>query len=288
MKLGVAYPTREVAADSRSVRKFIKAAEELGYHHLMAYDHVLKAPHENREPPLNGPYNEKDAFQDPFVFFGFAAAVTDRLEFATGVLCLPQRQTAVVAQQAADVDLLSNERLRLGVGIGWNYVEFEALGMDFKTRGKRADEQVELLRQLWTGDIVSFEGQFDRVDRACINPAPRRQIPLWLGGHTEPGFKRGARLGDGFIFAATGEGAIEGWNRVKFHLDELGRDNEAFGKELLTIFARNAGEAVEHLKMFRDIGGTYGSFHSMDKGLGNNIDAHIDYIAEAKRLWDQQ
>ncbi len=286
MKLGVAYPTREVSAGPSSVRKFIRAAEELGYQHLMAYDHVLKTPHDNREPKLNGPYTEKDAFQDPFVFFGFAAAVTDTLEFATGVLCLPQRQTALVAQQAADVDLLSGERLRLGVGVGWNHVEFEGLGMDFRTRGKRADEQIDLLRRLWTGEVVDFEGQFHRIDRACIKPAPRRQIPLWLGGHTEPGFKRGARLGDGFIFAATGEGAVEAWERVQFHLDAYGRSAEDFGRELLTIFARNAREAVDHLRTFQDVGGTHGCFHSMDKGLGDDIDAHIDYIAEAKRLWD--
>ena len=163
MQLGVAYPTRELDANPQNVRKYIRAAEELGYQHLLAYDHVIKTPHANRQPPLNGPYTEKDSFQDPLVFFGFAAAVTEKLEFATGVLCLPQRQTAVVAQQAADVDLLSEGRLRLGVGIGWNYIEFAALGMDFKTRGKRADEQIALLRELWSGDIVSFDGQFDQV-----------------------------------------------------------------------------------------------------------------------------
>jgi probable F420-dependent oxidoreductase len=287
MRLGVAYPTREVSADPQSVRKFIKAAETLGYQHLMAYDHVIKTPHGNRDPKLTGPYTEKDSFQDPFVFFGFAAGITETLEFATGVLCLPQRQTALVAQQAADVDLLSRERLRLGVGIGWNYVEFEALGMNFKTRGKRADEQIDLLRKLWSGDVLSFEGQFDRIDRGCINPAPRRQIPLWLGGHTEPGFKRGALLGDGFIFAATGAGAVEGWERVRFHLDACGRDAAEFGRELLTLFARDARESVEHLKVFRDIGGTHGCFHSMDKGLGNDIDAHIDFIAETRRLWGE-
>lgn len=286
MKMGVAYPTRELDANPGNVRKFIKAVEELGYHHLLAYDHVIKTPHENREPKLTGPYTEKDSFQDPFVFFGFAAGVTETLEFATGVLCLPQRQTALVAQQAADVDLLSSERLRLGVGIGWNHVEFEALGADFSTRGKRADEQIELLRKLWEGDVISFEGRFDHIDRGCINPAPRRQIPLWLGGYTEPGFKRGARFGDGFIFAATGKGAVEGWERIKFHLDAYGRDADNYGLELVTLFARDARKSVDHLRVFRDAGGTHGCFHSMDKGLGNDIDAHIDYIAQAKHLWD--
>lgn len=286
MKIGVSYPTTEVAGDPDAIRKFIKAAEDLGYTHMMAYDHVIKTPHEGREPKLTGPYTEKDSFHDPFVLFGFAAAVTDKLDFVTGVLCLPQRQTAVVAQQAADVDLLSRERLRLGVGIGWNYVEFEALGQDFKTRGKRAEEQIGLLRRLWTEPVVAFEGHFDRIDRGGINPRPRRQIPIWLGGHTEPGYVRGAQFGDGFIFAANGAGAVEAWGRVKHHLGVFGRDEKNYGRELLAIFARNAQEAADHLKMFRDAGGTHGCVPSMGKGLGNNIDAHIDYIATAKHILD--
>jgi probable F420-dependent oxidoreductase len=286
MKIGVAYPTTEVAGDPGAVRKFIRAAEELGYQHVMAYDHVVKAPHEGREPKLTGPYTEKHTFHDPFVLFGFAAAVTDKLSFVTGVLVLPQRQTALVAQQAADVDLLSRERLRLGVGIGWNYVEYQALGQDFRTRSKRIEEQIGLLRQLWTTPVISFEGRFDRIDRAGINPRPRRQIPLWLGGHSEPAYERGAKLGDGFIFAADGAGAVEAWGRVKHHLGGLGRAENDYGRELLAIFARNPREAADHLKMWRDAGGTHGCVPSMDKGLGNNMDAHIDYVAEVKRLLD--
>ncbi|CAN7633669.1 LLM class F420-dependent oxidoreductase [Phenylobacterium sp. LjRoot225] len=286
MKIGVSYPVTEVAGDPDAVRKFIRAAEDLGYAHMMAYDHVVKCPHEGREPKLTGPYTDKDTFHDPFVLFGFAAAVTDKLEFATGVLVLPQRQTVLVAQQAADVDLLSRERLRLGVGIGWNYVEFDALGQDFKTRGKRIDEQIGFLRQLWAEPIVSFEGRFDRIDRAGINPRPRRQIPIWLGGHSEPAYERGAQLGDGFIFAAPGAGAVEAWARVRHHLGALGRPEEGFGRELLAIFARDPQEAADHLKIWRDAGGTHGCVPSMGKGLGGDIDAHIEYVAEVKRLLD--
>ncbi|MFC4313553.1 LLM class F420-dependent oxidoreductase [Steroidobacter flavus] len=282
----MSYPTTEVAGDPAAIRKFIAAAEQLGYRHLMAYDHVVKAPHEHREPKLTGPYTDKHTFHDPFVLFGFAAGVTDRLEFVTGVLVLPQRQTALVAQQAADVDLLSRERLRLGVGIGWNYVEYQALGQDFGTRAPRFEEQLGLLRQLWQTPIVSFEGRFDRIDRAGINPRPRRPIPLWIGGHSEPAYARGARLGDGFIFAANGPDAVEAWSRVKHHLQACGRTEDNYGRELLTIFARDAREAADHLKIWRDAGGTHGCVPSMDKGLGNNIDAHIDYIAEVKRLYD--
>lgn len=286
MKIGVSYPVTEVAGDPDAIRKFVRAAEELGYTHVMTYDHVLKTPHEDREPKLTGPYTDKDSFHDPFVLFGFMAALSETLEFVTGVLVLPQRQTVLTAQQAADVDLLSRERLRLGVGIGWNYVEFDALGQDFKTRGKRIEEQVGLLRELWKTPVVSFEGRFDRIDRGGINPRPRREIPLWLGGHTEPAYERGARIGDGFVFAADGQGAAQAWERVKHHLAELGRSVDDYGRELLALFARSPQEAADHLKTFRDAGGTHGAVPSMGKGLGNDIDAHIDYVAQAKRILD--
>ena len=287
MKIGVCYPTTEVAGDPHAIRKFVKAAEELGYDHMMSWDHVVKAPHEGRDPPLNGPYTEKHSFHDPFVLFGFAAGLTDKLEFATGVLVLPQRQTALVAQQAADVDLLSQERLRLGVGIGWNYVEFDALGQNFKTRAKRVEEQIGLLRQLWESPIVTFEGQFDRIDRAGINPRPRRQIPILVGGHSEAAYERGARLGDGFVFAAGPSGAVEALGRVKHYLDERGRPHDPFLRELLTIFAQSPQESAETLKVWRDAGGTHGTISSTQQGLSGDIDEHIDYIAKARRIYDQ-
>jgi probable F420-dependent oxidoreductase len=286
MKIGAAYPTSEVAGDPEAMKKFIDAAVALGYGHIMAYDHVVKCPLENREPKLTGPYTEKHAFHDPFVLFGHAAALTDKLEFVTGVLVLPQRQTALVAQQSADVDLLSRERLRLGVGIGWNYVEYEALGQDFRTRAKRLEEQIGLLRELWTVPIVTFEGRFDRIDRAGINPRPRRRIPIWVGGYSEPAYERGARLGDGFIFAAEGDVAVRAWARVKHHLAALGKSAEGYGRELLAIFARGPQEAGDTLKIWRDAAGTHGCVQSADQGLGHNIDAHIDYLAEVKRILD--
>lgn len=286
MKVGVSYPTTEVAGDPDAIRKFIRAAEELGYEHMMAWDHVVKAPHEDRDPPLTGPYTEKHSFHDPFVLFGFAAGVTDKLEFVTGVLVLPQRQTALVAQQAADVDLLSKERLRLGVGIGWNYVEYEALGQNFRTRAKRVEEQIGLLRELWRTPVVTFEGKFDRIDRAGINPRPRRQIPILVGGHSEAAYERGARLGDGFVFAANAEGALEALGRVKHHLEVQQRPHEPFVRELLTIFAQNPQEAADTLKVWREAGGTHGTISSTQQGLGSDIDEHIDYIAQARRIYD--
>lgn len=286
MRLGFAYPTTEIAGDPDAVRKFVGAIEALGYAHMTAFDHVVKCTHDNREPKLNGPYTEKHSFHDPFVLFGFAAALSHNLEFSTGVLVLPQRQTALVAQQAADVDLLSRERLRLGVGIGWNYVEYAALGQDFRSRARRIEEQIGLLRELWKTPLVQFEGKFDRIDRAGINPRPRRQIPVWLGGHSEPAYERGARFGDGFIFAAPGAAAVEAWERTKHHLEVFGRPMPGFGRELLTIFANTPREAADDLKTWRDAGGTHGCAQSMGKGLGPDIEAHIEYAAEVKRLFD--
>jgi probable F420-dependent oxidoreductase len=275
-----------VAGNPDDIRKYVRAADELGFNHMMAADHVLKCPHDGRNPPLTGPYTEKDSFYDPFTFFSFAAALSDTLEFVTGVLVLPQRQTAIVAQQAADVDLLSRERLRLGVGIGWNYVEFQGLGQDFRTRAKRLEEQIGLLRLLWTTPVVSFAGRFDTIDRAGINPRPRRAVPVWLGGYSEPAYERGARLGDGFVFAAPGAGAVAALGRVIHHRQELGRSMTDFGTDLLAIFAQNASESADHLAIWRDAGGTHGTIDTMDKGFGANIEAHIDYLAEVKRKLD--
>ena len=286
MQLGAFYPTTEVAGDPDAIRKFIRAIDSLGYRHMMHPDHVVKAVHEGRDPPLTGPYSEKHSFHDPFVLLAFAAAVSDTLELVTGIVVLPQRQTALVAQQAADVDLLSRERLRLGVGIGWNYVEYEALGQNFRTRARRIEEQIALLRQLWTVPVVSFEGKFDRIDRAGINPRPRRLIPIWLSGHTEAAFERGARLGDGFIFVAKGPEAVTAWDSVRQRLSALGRDSAGFGRDLLALFARNPQEAADHLKIWRDSGGTHGTVVSAQKGLGDDVDAHIEYMAEAKRIFD--
>jgi probable F420-dependent oxidoreductase len=284
MKLGVAYPTREVAGDPTKIRRFLKAAEQLGFEYISHSDHVLSVTHKNRTRVLNGAYDEHDSFCDPFVFFSFAAALTETLEFVTGVLVLPQRQTALVAKQAADIDLISGGRLRLGVGIGWNYVEYEALGEDYTTRSQRIEEQIKLMRLLWTSPLVDFEGKYHRVDRAGINPLPPRSIPIWYGGYKEPGFERGARLGDGFLFAANRRNALGGLERVRHYLRHYGRDEESFGRELLVMFEREAHEVSGTLKAWRDVGGTHGCFDTMDRGFGTSIEAHIDFMAKVAEL----
>src|SRR3954470_23014129 len=170
MQIGVVYPQIELGGDPAAVRRIGRAVEDLGFDHLLAYDHVLGAVHVDRTPPLTGPYTEHDPFHDPFVMFAYLAGITERIGFATGILILPQRQTALVARQAADVDLLSGGRLRLGVGVGWNYVEYEALGYNFRGRGRRQEEQIDVLRRLFTDPVVDFTGDFHRIDRVSLNP----------------------------------------------------------------------------------------------------------------------
>ena len=212
-------PSDRASRRSCGRREFGSAVEGLGFDHILAYEHVLGAVHADRSPQLTGPYTEHDPFHDPFVMFAYLAGITERIHFTTGVLVLPQRQTALVARQATDVDLLSGGRLRLGVGVGWNYVEYEALGQDFHTRGARQEEQVELLRLLFTESVVDFSGRFDRIDRASLQPKPTRCIPIWLGGSGEKALDRAARLADGFIFFGGGvDHTVDSWRRLREHV----------------------------------------------------------------------
>jgi probable F420-dependent oxidoreductase len=211
--------------------------------------------------------------------FAYLAAITERIHFATGILILPQRQTALVARQAADVDLLSGGRLRLGVGIGWNQVEYEALGQDFRTRGARQEEQIELLRRLFTEPVVDFSGRFDRVDRASLVPKPTRPIPIWLGGFSEVAFDRAARLADGFIFFGGGvDHAVDAWKRLRDRVGGLGRSVEDFGAEYVAVGAVGADGLTAEIDAWREAGGTHVTVVTMDLGL-DSVDAHIDYLA---------
>jgi len=287
VKIGVIYPQTELQGDPEAVRRIGLAAEEIGYDHLLAYDHVLGA-HRDREPPLSGPYSDKHPFHDPFVMFGYLAGITQRIELVTGVIILPQRQTALVARQAADVDLLSSQRLRLGVGIGWNHVEYDALGQDFRKRGKRVDEQVGLLRELWSQPMVDFKGDFDRIDRAALNPRPRRSIPIWMGGFTDPALRRAARIADGYIFADGAADSFELFPRLRTFLDEAGRSGEAFGLQCNMLLAKGAEAVVETVQRWRDVGGTHADVVTMGQGFAT-IDEHVDYMkrcADALRKAD--
>jgi probable F420-dependent oxidoreductase len=278
MQIGVVYPQIELGGDPEAVRRIGRTTEELGFDHLLAYDHVLGALHQDRDPPLVGPYTERDPFHDPLVMFAHLAAMTERIGFVSGVLILPQRQTALVARQAADVDLLSGGRLRLGVGIGWNYVEYEALGQDFRTRGAREEEQIALLRRLWAEPVVEFTGRFDGVDRASINPKPTRPIPIWLGGYGDAAYQRAARVGDGFIFGGRTEDVFGAWDRMRDRVGEAGRAVERFGGEYV-VMSRKGPEAVAaKVTAWRDAGGTHAAVLTMGLGI-DSTDGHIEYLA---------
>ena len=279
MDIGVAYPQNELRGDPTAVRKFGKAAEDLGFAHLLAYEHVLGAVHADRTPELLGPYTEHDPFHDPFVMFAYLAAITDRIRFTTGILVLPQRQTALVARQAADLELFSGGRLRLGVGVGWNHVEYEALGQDFHTRGARQEEQIQLLRRLFSEPVVDFSGRFDRIDRASLVPKPAGSIPIWLGGSGEKAFERAARLADGFIFFGGGvDHAIDAWTRLRQRVGVLVRSVESFGGDYVALSGGDLPVLRGEVAAWRTAGGTHVSVVTMGLGL-DSVDAHIDYIA---------
>ena len=287
MRLGVVYPQNELHGDPAGVHELGLAVESLGYDSLLFYDHVVGAEHADREPPLWGPYTEQDSFHDPFVAIGYLAAITSRIELATGVMILPQRQTVLAAQQAADADLLSHERLRLGVGTGWNWVEYDALGSDFATRGPRLDEQITLMRRLWAEPLVTFDGRFHQLERCCINPRPRRPIPIWIGGFSEAAFRRGGTVGDGFTFAGDPDDAVVGLGRVREHLALAGRSEEAFGTELILTRARTVEQVVATAERWREAGGSAISVVTQKVGLAA-IAAHIDHLAAVKAALDSR
>jgi probable F420-dependent oxidoreductase len=278
MQIGVVYPQIELRGDPTAVRRIGRAVEDLGFDHLLAYDHVLGAVHADRTPELTGPYTEHDPFHDPFVMFAYLAGITERLRFATGILILPQRQTALVARQAADVDLMSGGRLRLGVGVGWNHVEYQALGQDFRTRGARQEEQIQLLRRLFTEPVVDFSGRFHRIDRAALVPKPAHTIPIWLGGSGEKAFDRAARLADGFIFFGGGsDHAIHAWNRLRDRVRGYGRSVEDFGGDYVALPRGGIADLVSEIDAWRQAGGTHATVATMGLGF-DSADAHIHYL----------
>ncbi len=278
------FPQTELGGDVGAVRAYGQGVEDLGYAHLLAYDHVVGA-----DPAVhagwNGPYDIDTTFHEPFVMFGYLAAATTTLEFVTGIIILPQRQTALVAKQAAEVDLLSQGRLRLGVGIGWNAVEYEALGENFKTRGARSEEQIDLLRRLWTERSVTFDGTFDAVTGAGIAPLPvQRPIPVWIGSASARGYERIGRIADGW-FPMTGPGPKLDDARaiVSDAAIAAGRDPEAIGLEG-SVDAADPDTVSAGLAAWADVGASHVSINTMGKGL-KTVDDHLSALAAvAERL----
>jgi probable F420-dependent oxidoreductase len=238
--------------------------------------------HEGRQPALWGPYTERDPFHDPLVAFGYCAGITQRVELVTGILVLPQRQTLLVARQAADVALLSGSRLRLGVGVGWNYAEFEGLDQDFRTRGRRMSEQIELLRRLWAEPVVDFTGKFHRLDRLALNPRPAAPIPIWCGGHSEVAYRRAAKLADGFIFGGSIERVTEGWRTIQRILEEEGRDPDDFGADYQFPDRADVQTQLDLVRRWQDAGGTHCAVRTMKLGF-TTAQQHIDHLADFRQ-----
>ena len=288
MKVGAIYPQTELGGDVGAVKAFAQAAEEMGYDHLVIYDHVLGADHAGREPKLRGPYKNTDPFHEPLVTYAYLAGVTERIELVTGVLVLPQRQTALVAKQAADVDLFSGGRLRLGIGVGWNWVEFDALELPdtFKKRGRRQEAQIDLMRKLWVEQQIEHQDDFHRVDRAGILPLPKRQIPIWLGGSSEVAYDRAARMADGFLISGRSQDyAQKIKTRIEGQLDGLGRERSSFGFESIQSFNRGPNRWPEDIAAWQDAGGSHISIVTMGADL-KKVDDHIDAIRQWREVYD--
>ena len=279
MRLGVVFPQTEIGSDPGAIKDYAQTAEELGFRHILAYDHVIGANPASR-PGWRPPYTYSDPFHEPLVLFGYLAGLTKRLELVTGVLILPQRQTVLVAKQAAEVDVLSGGRLRLGIGIGWNPVEYEALGADFKNRGRRSEEQVEVLRKLWTEELVTFNGLWHKITDAGINPLPvQRPIPVWFGGSDDRVLRRLAKLGDGwFPLLAPDEKCRAMIDKIRDYAKEFGRDPGLIGIEGRISYGQGSPEAwLKEIEAWKRLGATHVSLNTMKAGL-NRPGAHVEAI----------
>ncbi|WP_436793783.1 LLM class F420-dependent oxidoreductase [Actinospongicola halichondriae] len=290
LEIGVVFPQIERAGDADAVRRIGAAAEDLGFDHLHAYDHVLGVEHADRDPELWGAYDEDDPFHDPFMLFSYLAGRTERLRFCTAVLILPQRQTALVARQAADLAILSDDRFRMGVGVGWNWVEYEALGQDFHTRGKRLDEQIDTLRRLWRDKTIDQDGRFDTVRRAGIPPRPARLPEIWIGGFGDAAFGRCARTGDGFLFGGSTTAVLDGLTQLRSlaadHGRRVGNGADEIGAESMMLSKKGPADLVAKMQAWADAGGTHTSVVTMGLGL-DSTDAHVDYISRVAEALQQ-
>jgi probable F420-dependent oxidoreductase len=282
LHIGVVFPQTEIGSDSGAVREYAQAAESLGFDHLIVFDHVVGANAASR-PGWSGAYRHTDMFHEPFVLYGYLAGVTQSIELVTGIIILPQRQTVLVAKQAAEVDVLSGGRLRLGIGTGWNQVEYEALDENFHNRGRRSEEQIELLRALWTNDLVTYEGRWHRITDAGINPLPvQRPIPIWLGGRADQVLQRVIKLGDGWFPQGRPEEAAPRIEKLFSLAREAGRDPNSIGVEpWVSIGNRSPDEWAKDATAWNKLGATHIAVNTMRAGL-KSVDDHIDAVQRFK------
>jgi probable F420-dependent oxidoreductase len=277
MQIGVTFPQTEIGTDPTAIREYAQTIEGLGYHHLVVFDHVLGADPRHRQGWIG--YTQKDQFHEPFVLFGYLAALT-KLELVTAVIILPQRQAVLVAKQAAEVDVLSGGKLRLGVGIGWNPVEYEALGMDFHTRGRAIEEQIEVMRLLWSQEVVSYQGHAHTIVEAGLNPLPvRRSIPVWMGGTSERALRRIARLGDGwFPQGPPDEDMHATLEQLRTWTAEAGRDPAALGIEArISAASGDLSTWVRQTEAWQALGATHASLNTMNAGY-TSLDQHLEAL----------
>jgi probable F420-dependent oxidoreductase len=285
MKIGAIFPQLEIGSDPIVIRDYAQAVEAMGFDHILVYDHVLGAHPDRFEGKFRPPYTHQSVFHEPFVLFGYLAGLTTKIEFATGIIILPQRQTALVAKQAAEVDVLSGGRLRLGVGIGWNHVEYEALGENFRNRGRRVEEQIALMRRLWTEDLVDFDGKYHSIKQAGINPLPiQRSIPVWMGGSADAAMRRIAKIADGWYpQQQAGDSGQRAVDTIRAYVADAGRDPAAFGIEgrlgLLTTTPEDKWS--ESLAWWRGVNATHVSVNTMGAGLASPQD-HIETLRRFK------
>ena len=288
MRVGVAFPTTEIGTDPAAVRAFAQGVEELGYRHITAIDHVIQAA-PSGDTSWQGNYDRDKMFHEPLVLFGFLAAVTQHIELTTAILILPQRPTVLVAKQAAEIDILTEGRLRLGVGLGWNAIEYTALGQDFTNRGRRVAEQLDVMRMLWTNELVSYEGEWHRIDNAGINPLPVQQpIPVWFGAFAPPAIRRAARLGDGWFtnpFHRAGDDARQDIAILREAAAAAGRDPAAVGIDAtLAIGDRGPEEWAAEAAEWRAMGASHLTVRTMRAGLPGP-DAHLDALRRFREVW---
>ena len=277
MKIGVTFPQNEISADPGPIREYARTIESLGYRHLVIFDHVLGADPSHR-PGWVG-YTHENLFHEPFVLFGYLAALT-QLELVTAVIILPQRQTALVAKQAAEVDVLNGGKLRLGVGVGWNPVEYEALGMDFHTRGRAIEEQIEVLRLLWSKEIVSYQGHSHMITEAGLNPLPaHRSIPVWMGGTSEKALRRIARIADGWFPQGLPDDDMHATlEQLRAWTAEAGRDPASLGIEArINAASGDLGEWVRQTEAWQRLGATHSSLNTMKAGY-TSLEQHLEAL----------
>ena len=280
MKVGIVFPHNEIGTDPGAIKAYAQGAEEMGADHMLIYDHVLGAD-PDRPGGWRGPYDKDIAFHEPFTVFSFMAAVTEKIEFASAVLILPQRQTALVAKQAAELAILSNNRFRLGIGTGWNEVEYEALNVPFEHRGSRQAEQVELMRKLWESDAFTYSGRYHTVTQASINPRPSASIPIWFGGGVPALLKRCARLGDGWIpLGIPNDASANMIETLKEERERAGLSWDSFGIQAQAQYrGGNPDRWRDHFEAWSNLGCTHIAVATHTVGH-QSVDDHLKAAQE--------